>query len=93
MYIGEVVWCTNCATLLQQPEILAVISVTSWISVRRKELVRKDYMEGIMNEENDWDHNVKRNAVKGLVVSVCREEVLQALNEMKQEKQLDPLLI
>ena len=36
-----------------------------------------------MNEENDWDHNVEGDAVKGPVVCVSREEVLQALNEMK----------
>ena len=40
-------------------------------------------MEGIMNEENDCDCNVKRDAVEGPIVCVCREEVLQALNDMK----------
>ena len=34
-------------------------------------------MERIMNEENDWDHNVKGDIVEGPVVSVSREEVLQ----------------
>ena len=42
-----------------------------------------DYMERIMNVENDWDHNVEGDVVDGAVVSVGREEVLQALNEMK----------
>ena len=46
-------------------------------------------MERIMNEENDWDHNVEGDAVEGPVISVCREEVLQALNKIKQEKPLD----
>ena len=36
-----------------------------------------------MNEENDWDLNVKGDAVEGPVVCVGREEVLQALNEIK----------
>ena len=36
-----------------------------------------------MNEENDCDHNVDGEAVEGSVVCVGREEVLQALNEMK----------
>ena len=36
-----------------------------------------------MNEENDWDRYVEGDAVKGSVVCVSREEVLQALNEMK----------
>ena len=35
----------------------------------------------IMNEENYWDHNVERDAVEGPVVSVSREEELQALKE------------
>ena len=44
-------------------------------------------MERIMNEENDWDHNVEGDAVEGTVVHVSREEVLQALNEMKTGKE------
>ena len=43
-------------------------------------------MERIMNEENDWDHNVEGDAVEGAVVCVGREEVLQVLNEMKTRK-------
>ena len=50
----------------------------------------KDYMERIINEENDWDHNVEGGAVEGPVVCVCREEVLQALNEMKTGKAPGP---
>ena len=38
----------------------------------------KDYIEWIINEENDWNRNVEGDAVEGPVV--CREEVLQALN-------------
>ena len=40
----------------------------------------KDYMERIMSEKNDWDHNVERDAVEGQIVCVSREKVLQALN-------------
>ena len=36
-----------------------------------------------MDEANGWDHNVEGDAVEGPVVCVSREEVLQALNEMK----------
>ena len=43
-------------------------------------------MEGIINEENDLDHNVEGDAVEGPVVCVSREEVLQALNEKRTEK-------
>ena len=37
--------------------------------------VWKDYMERIMNEENDWDHNVVADAVEGPVVCVSGEKV------------------
>ena len=47
-------------------------------------------MERIMNEENDWDHNVEGDTVEGPVVCVCREEVLQALSELKTEKAPGP---
>ena len=43
-------------------------------------------MERIINEENDWDHNVEGDAVEGPVACVSREEVLQALNEMRTVK-------
>ena len=36
-----------------------------------------------MNKENDWDQYMERDLVEGSVDSACREEVLQALNEMK----------
>ena len=42
--------------------------------------VWKEYIEGIMNEENDRDHNVEGDAVEGPVVCVSKEGVLQALN-------------
>ena len=38
----------------------------------------KDYMERIMNEENDWDRSVEGDAVEGPIVCVGREEELQA---------------
>ena len=40
-------------------------------------------MVEIMIEDNDWDHYVEGDAGEGPVVCVSREEVLQALNEMK----------
>ena len=43
-------------------------------------------MERIMNEENDWDQDVEGDAAEGPVVCVSREEVLQALIEMKTGK-------
>ena len=53
--------------------------------------VRKDYVERIMNEENDWDRDVEGDAVEDAVVCVSREEVLQALNEIKTGKDLGSL--
>ena len=41
----------------------------------------QDYMETIINEENDWDHNVEGDAVVGPVICVNRDDVLQALTE------------
>ena len=62
----------------------------SCVSVRRKEVKsHKDYMAQIINEENGWDHNVEGDAVEGTVVCASREEVLQALNEVKRGKALD----
>ena len=52
-------------------------------SEKERGKVWKDYMERIVNEENDWDHNVAGDAVEGPLVCVSREEVLQALNEVK----------
>ena len=43
-----------------------------------------------MNEENDLDHDVEGDAEEGSVVCVSREEVLQALNEMKTGKAPGP---
>ena len=41
-------------------------------------------MERIVNEENDWNHNVEGDAVEDPVGSVSIEEVLQALNEIRK---------
>ena len=40
-------------------------------------------MAKIMNEENDFDHNVETDTVEAPVVCAGREEVLPALNETK----------
>ena len=53
-------------------------------SEKERSKVWKDYTEWIMNEENDWDHNVEGDAVEGPVVCVSRDEVLQALNEKRK---------
>ena len=38
--------------------------------VKERRKVRQDYMEMIMNEENDWGHNVEGDAVEGPAVCV-----------------------
>ena len=50
-------------------------------------------MKMIVNDENDWDNNVEGDAFKDPVISVNREEMLQALNEMKTGKDPGPLEI
>ena len=46
------------------------VGCTSWCSTDT------DYMVRIMNEENDWDHNVKEDVVHGLLICVGREEIM-----------------
>ena len=50
-------------------------------SKKERGKVWKDYIEGIMNYDNDWHRNVE--GVEGPVFCVGREDLLQALNEMK----------
>ena len=47
-------------------------------------------MEKIMNEENEWDQNVKAALVEGSVERVSCEEVLKAIREMKVGKAAGP---
>ena len=42
-----------------------------------------DSMKRIMNEDNDWDHNVEEDAVEGAVNCINRDEMVQVLNKMK----------
>ena len=44
-----------------------------------------------MNEENEWDQNVKVELVEGLVERVSREEVVKVLREMEVGKAAGPL--
>ena len=56
----------------------------SCFSEKENGKVWKDYVERIMNEENDRDRNVEGDSVEGPVICVSREDVLQAMNEMKK---------
>ena len=59
-------------------------------SVQKRGKVWKDYMERIMNEENVWDYNVEGDGVEGTVVTISRDEVLLALNEINTGKAPEP---
>ena len=50
----------------------------------------KEHMERILNEENEWDQNVKAEMVEGPVEKVSREEVVKAMREMKVGKAAGP---
>ena len=52
--------------------------------------VWKDYVERIMNKENDRDHNVEGDAVECPLDCVCRDEVVQVINRMKSVKAPGP---
>ena len=39
-----------------------------------------------MNEENEWDQNVKADLVEGPLERVSREDVIKAIAEMKAGK-------
>ena len=59
-------------------------------SEKERGIVWNDYMEGVLTEESDWDHNVEGDAVEGPVVCVNSEKMLQALNEVKTGKAPGP---
>ena len=50
------------------------------VSVRRRGKVWNDYMERIMTEENDWDHNMEEDAAEGPEGCACRDEVIHPLS-------------
>ena len=49
-----------------------------WFSEKDRGKVWKDYMDRIMNEENDMDHDVEGYVVEDPGVCISREVVLQA---------------
>ena len=46
----------------------------------------KNYIEEILNKENDWDRITKVIMAKGLIEKVAREEMLRARKTMEQGK-------
>ena len=57
----------------------------SCVSLRSEAVVWNGYVEMVINRENGWDHDVE-----GLVVCVCRDEVVQVLSKLKTGKALVP---
>ena len=51
----------------------------------------KDYMEKLLNEENDWDHDVVCEKIVGPRCKITNVEVEKALKKMKKAKQQDHL--
>ena len=43
----------------------------------------KNYMEKLLNEENEWDGNVEANKIEGPLQEISYEEVEKALKKMQ----------
>ena len=48
----------------------------SCVNEKESDRFYKGHMERVMNEESDWDHNVKGHAVERPVVCASREDVV-----------------
>jgi len=46
----------------------------------------KEYMEKLMNEENEWDHRTESTVKQGLADCIRTDEVAAALKKMKRHK-------
>ena len=46
----------------------------------------KEYMEKLMNEENEWDHKLSAEAKEAPAGCIRMDEVRAALKEMKRHK-------
>ena len=46
----------------------------------------KEYMEKLMNEENEWDHKLSAEVKEGPADCIRMDEVRAALKEMKRHK-------
>jgi len=49
----------------------------------------KDYMEKLMNEENEWDHKISAEVKKGPADCIRMAEVRAVLKKMKRHKAQD----
>ena len=55
-----------------------------------KAKIRKEHMEKIMNEENEWDRMVEINVVERPVKKVACNEIVEAMQRMKSGKVTEP---
>ena len=52
------------------------------LSEKERGNVWKDYKETVMNEANNWDHNVEGGAVESPVGCVSRDDMVYSLREV-----------
>ena len=50
----------------------------------------KEHMKKIMNEENEWDRVVETDLVEGPVEKMVRDEIVEAIQNMKSGKATEP---
>ena len=55
-------------------------------SKKERGRIWKDDIEGILNEQNDWNYTIKADAVEVLVGGINLDEDVPALKEMKTVK-------
>ena len=46
----------------------------------------KEYMEKLMNEENEWDHRISAGVKEGPADCIRTDEITAALKKMKRHK-------
>ena len=66
--------------------LMRVSELKFCFSEKEEGIVWKDFLNKMMSGQNGWDHDVEGNVVDGPVECVSRDEVVQALNEMKTGK-------
>jgi hypothetical protein len=56
------------------------------IDENKRKAVWKEYMEKLLNEENEWDQVVEAEKKEGPECKISMEEVAKAINKMKKGK-------
>ena len=55
-----------------------------------RKTIWKEYMEKLLNEENEWDHDVSCEKKEGPHCCISKEEMRNALQNMKNGKVAGP---